>query len=165
MSRIPRWTRRPGQSQQFLDNLEEETGILRRSSRKKKAAQQLSPENRGEGRQRREVAPVPPTLGCPRREQGGGGPPLGDRTSEQGGGGGDPAGGGEEELRDWSEEVEREAGAIVGRLAVDEAGALQMLPPVKLHRLHISLIVSSKGAIWGDDSEDLRFIVLHGELR
>jgi len=30
---------------------------------------------------------------------------------------------------------------------------------------HISLIVSSKGAIWGDDSEDLRFIVLHGELR
>ena len=31
--------------------------------------------------------------------------------------------------------------------------------------LHISLIVSSKGAIWGDDSVDLRFIVLHGELR
>ena len=31
--------------------------------------------------------------------------------------------------------------------------------------VHISLIVSSKGAIWGDDSEDLRFIVLHGELR
>ena len=30
---------------------------------------------------------------------------------------------------------------------------------------HISLIVSSKGAIWGDDSEDLRFIVLHVELR
>ena len=30
---------------------------------------------------------------------------------------------------------------------------------------HISLIVSSKGAIWGDDSVDLRFIVLHGELR
>ena len=41
---------------------------------------------------------------------GGWGPPLGDRISEQGGGGGDPAGGGEEE-RDWSEEVEREAGA------------------------------------------------------
>ena len=33
------------------------------------------------------------------------------------------------------------------------------------HGRHISLIVSSKGAIWGDDSEDLRFIVLHGELR
>ena len=33
------------------------------------------------------------------------------------------------------------------------------------HHQHISLIVSSKGAIWGDDSEDLRFIVLHGELR
>ena len=33
------------------------------------------------------------------------------------------------------------------------------------HSQHISLIVSSKGAIWGDDSEDLRFIVLHGELR
>ena len=31
--------------------------------------------------------------------------------------------------------------------------------------VHISLIVSSKGAIWGDDSEDLRFIVLHVELR
>ena len=31
--------------------------------------------------------------------------------------------------------------------------------------VHISLIVSSKEAIWGDDSEDLRFIVLHGELR
>ena len=32
------------------------------------------------------------------------------------------------------------------------------------HNRHISLIVSSKGAIWGDDSVDLRFIVLHGEL-
>ena len=30
---------------------------------------------------------------------------------------------------------------------------------------HISLIVSSKVPIWGDDSVDLRFIVLHGELR
>ena len=30
---------------------------------------------------------------------------------------------------------------------------------------HISLIVSSKVTIWRDDSEDLRFIVLHVELR
>ena len=30
---------------------------------------------------------------------------------------------------------------------------------------HISLIVPSNVTIWGDDSVDLRFIVLHGELR
>ena len=84
MSRIPRWTRRPGQSQEFLDNLEEETGILRRSSRKKKPAQQLSPEDRGERRRRREVAPVPPTLGCPRREQGGGAPPWATALANRG---------------------------------------------------------------------------------
>ena len=34
-----------------------------------------------------------------------------------------------------------------------------------LLRRHISLIVSSKGAIWVDDSVDVRFIVLYGELR
>ena len=33
-----------------------------------------------------------------------------------------------------------------------------------LHQ-HISLIVSSNVTIWGDDSVDLRFIILHGELR
>ena len=39
------------------------------------------------------------------------------------------------------------------------------MSPENFFSPHISLIVSSKGAIWGDDSEDLRFIVLHGELR
>ena len=84
MSRIPRWTRRPGQSQEFLDNLEEETGILRRSSRKKKPAQQFLPVERGESRRRNEVAPAPPTLGCPRREQGGGGPPWATALANRG---------------------------------------------------------------------------------
>ena len=63
MSRIPRWTRKPGQSQEFLDNLEEETGVLRRSTRPRKPVAQFSPEKR-RGR-RREAAPMRGHLPAP----------------------------------------------------------------------------------------------------
>ena len=64
-----------------------------------------------------------------------------------------------------SRAVAGELWSAVAELGVEGAISLSKVLGEPQPAQHISLIVSSKGPIWGDDSEDLRFIVLHGELR
>ena len=84
-----------------------------------------------------------------------------DQAAGEGGG----EEGEEEHTEQQSQRIQVATACALDLGAVGEIYRGDILGPPPPPHQHISLIVSSKGAIWGDDSEDLRFIVLHGELR